>query len=249
VLTGVHTQGHAAGTSHLQSTSTGLRAGQVVRVVQTTSDWDRVDPQLATAVQSGTYWYWLIILSIHACHKSQVLRFSHVAVSGDVLPSAGMKERILIYHSQEKRHHEFTVEFVFQELSTQSSDACCAGEPVPPVAVADPAMHAPMKAKGATQRLQRSEQQLRSSLSNYSYMYNSGRLQMFNAMLPGCTAVPAFVPVQGSAVRCSTVHTGDHVSVRVGVLTCIQSCGKGGTSCCVLGISRNVSEPSAGEKG
>lgn len=82
----------------------------------------------------------------------------------------------------------------------------CAGKPVPPVAVADPTMHAPMWLKGVTRGMQRSQQQLASSLSNYSYMHHPAHLQRFNAMLPGCTSVPAFVPVQGSSVRHGTLR-------------------------------------------
>jgi hypothetical protein len=200
---GVHTHGHAGGARYAHADAVG--SGQVVAVVQTTSDWDRVDPQLAAAVQSGT------------CLLTPVMRAFTVALWPAFFFSGGGG---FLWKPGEGTLHFVSVLSQWRRASTVTSQAlckqrswavCCAGAPVPPVAVADPAMHAPMRLKGTTQRLQRCQQQLTTSLSNYSYMHHPGRLQMINAMLPGCTSVPAFVPIQGSEVCCcSTVHAEHH---------------------------------------
>ena len=100
-----------------------------------------------------------------------------------------------------------------------------AGEPVPPVVVADPAMHGPAWLKDATKGMLRSERKLNCSLSNFSYMHHPGRLTMFNAMLPGCTSVPAFVPVQGSGVRlrCGIVYSATAL-YKISLVQCTSPC-------------------------
>lgn len=78
--------------------------------------------------------------------------------------------------------------------------AAQAGQGVPSVEVETPALHAPGWGRQVCRSMQHAEAQVRAEAAHLRFSETEAGARRMAQMLPGCTSLPAFTPVQGTEV-------------------------------------------------